>query len=64
MDYDTRTHHSNMDVYDRIQQGDLEQIAIIEAAFLYNAATRPEKFPRLDLPAPQAGRGGRGRGGQ
>ena len=63
MDYDTRTHHSNMDVYDRIQQGDLEQIAIIEAAFLYNAATRPDKFPRLDLPAPQAGRGGRGRGG-
>jgi len=67
MDYDTRTHHSNMDVYDRIQQGDMEQIAIIEAAFLYNAATRPDKFPRLDLPAPTppaGGRGGRGRGGQ
>ncbi len=64
MDYDTRTHHSNMDVYDRIQQADMEQIAIIEADFLYNAATRPEKFPRLDLPAPAAGRGGRGgRGG-
>jgi hypothetical protein len=63
MDYDTRTHHSNMDVYDRIQQGDLEQISIIEAAFLYNAATRPDKFPRLDLPAPvppAGGRGGRG----
>jgi hypothetical protein len=28
---------------------------------VYHAATRPEKFPRLDLPAPQpAGRGGRG----
>jgi carboxypeptidase Q len=65
MDYDTRTHHSNMDVYDRIQQGDLEQIAIIEADFLYNAATRADKFPRLDLPAPvpAGGRGGRGRGG-
>jgi hypothetical protein len=66
MDYETRTHHSNMDVYDRLQPGDLEQISIIEAAFLYNAATRPDKFPRLDLPAPvpPAGRGGRGRGGQ
>jgi hypothetical protein len=64
MDYDTRTHHSNMDVYDRIQQGDMEQIAVIEAAFLYNAAMRPDKLPRIDPPLPQAGRGGRaGRGG-
>ncbi len=66
MDYDTRTHHSNMDVYDRIQQADMEQMAIIEAWFVYNAATRPEKLPRKDLPAaqPENGRGGRGRGGQ
>jgi Zn-dependent M28 family amino/carboxypeptidase len=64
MDYDTRTHHSNMDMYDRIQPADMRQMAIIEAAFVYNAATRPEKLPRVDLPAPQpaAGRGGRGRG--
>jgi carboxypeptidase Q len=61
MDYETRTHHSNMDVYDRIQPADLKQIAVIEAAFVYNAATRPEKLPRKDMPAPQpAGRGGRG----
>ena len=65
MDYDTRTHHSNMDVYERIQQGDMQQMAIIEAAFVYNAATRPEKLPRKDLPAapPAGGRGGRGGGG-
>ena len=65
MDYDTRTHHSNMDVYERIQQGDMEQMAIVEAAFVYNAATRPEKLPRKDLPAPPpaGGRGGRGGGG-
>jgi carboxypeptidase Q len=63
MDYDTRTHHSNMDVYDRIQPADMKQMAIIEAAFVYNAATRPDKLPRTDLPKPQpAGRGG-GRGG-
>ncbi len=58
MDYGTRTHHSNMDVYDRIQQQDMEQMAVIEAAFVYNAATRAEKLPRKDLPAPHAGRGG------
>ena len=60
MDYETRSHHSNMDTYDRIQQADLEQMAVIEAAFVYNAATRPDKLPRKDLPAPQpaGGRGG------
>jgi carboxypeptidase Q len=53
MDYGTRTHHSNMDVYDRIQAADMKQMAIIEASFVYNAATRPDKLPRLDLPAPR-----------
>jgi len=62
MDYNTRTHHSNMDVYDRIQQADMEQMAIIEAAFVYNAATRPEKLPRKELPPPTPPQGGRGRG--
>jgi len=64
MDYDTRTHHSNMDTYERIQQGDMEQMAIVEAAFVYNAATRLEKLPRKDMPAPPqaGGRGGRGGG--
>ena len=63
MDYDTRTHHSNMDVYDRIQQQDMEQMAVVEAAFVYLAATRPDKLPRVDLPAPTPA-GGRGRGGR
>jgi hypothetical protein len=64
MDYETRTHHSNMDTYDRIQQGDMEQMAVIEAAFVYNAAMRPDKLPRKELPAPTpaGGRGGRGGG--
>jgi carboxypeptidase Q len=57
MDYETRTHHSNMDVYDRIQQADMEQMAIVEAVFVYNAATRAEKLPRKDLPTPTQGRG-------
>ena len=61
MDYSTRTHHSNMDVYDRIQATDMLQMTAIEAAFVYNTAVRPEKLPRKPLPPPQpAGRGGHG----
>jgi len=63
MDYNTRTHHSNMDVYDRIQPADMEQMAVIEASFVYNTATRPEKLPRKDLPPPQPPQS-QGRGGQ
>lgn len=44
--YDTRTHHSNMDVYDLAMKGDLMQSAVIMAAFVYNAAMRDEKLPR------------------
>jgi Zn-dependent M28 family amino/carboxypeptidase len=46
MDYDTRTHHSNMDVYDHLSADDLKQIATIVAAFVYNTAQRDEKLPR------------------
>jgi hypothetical protein len=61
MDYGTRTHHSNMDVYDRIQATDLMQMSAIESSFVYLTAVRPEKLPRKPLPPPQpAGRGGRG----
>jgi Zn-dependent M28 family amino/carboxypeptidase len=60
MDYDSRTHHTNMDVYDRIQRADVLQMAAIEASFVYDAATRAEKLPRKPLPKPQpaGGRGG------
>jgi carboxypeptidase Q len=56
MDYDTRTHHSNMDVYDRIQAGDLMQASTIIASFVYNTANRPEMLPRKPLPKPQSER--------
>jgi carboxypeptidase Q len=46
IEYDTRTHHSNQDVFDRIQGDDLKQAATIMAAFLYNTAMRDEKLPR------------------
>jgi hypothetical protein len=50
IEYDTRTHHSNMDVYDRIQADDMKQASVIIAAFVYNAAMRDEKMPRKALP--------------
>jgi len=49
IEYDTRTHHSNQDVFDRIQADDMKQAAIIMAAFVYNAAMRDEKLPRKAL---------------
>jgi carboxypeptidase Q len=50
MDYSTRTHHSNMDVYDRVQAGDMMQCAAIMAAFVYNTAMRPQMLPRVPMP--------------
>jgi Zn-dependent M28 family amino/carboxypeptidase len=50
VEYDTRTHHSNMDVYDRIQADDMKQAATIMAAFVYNTAMRDKKLPRKALP--------------
>ena len=46
IEYNTRTHHSNQDVFDRIQEGDVKQASVVLAAFLYNAAMRDEKMPR------------------
>ena len=44
--YDTRTHHSNQDVYDQIQADDMKQAAVILASFVYNTAMLDEKLPR------------------
>lgn len=52
MEYFTRTHHSNMDVYDRVQPGDMMQCAAIMAAFVYDAATRDQMVPRMPMPKP------------
>lgn len=52
IEYEARTHHSNMDVYDRIQPGDLMQASAIVASFVYHTANRPELLPRKPLPEP------------
>lgn len=54
IEYDTRTHHSNMDVFDRVQAGDMKQASVLMAAFLYNAAQRDDLLPRKPLPPPPA----------
>jgi carboxypeptidase Q len=55
IEYDTRTHHSNMDVYDRLQPEDLKQISVIVAGFVYDAAMRDQMLPRkpIDNPPPK-----------
>ena len=52
LDYESRTHHSNEDVVERLQPADLKQIATVEAIFLYNAAQRDQMLPRKPLPQP------------
>jgi hypothetical protein len=53
LDYMGRTHHSNEDVFERLQAADLKQIATVEAIFLYNAAQRDQMLPRKPLPHPE-----------
>jgi carboxypeptidase Q len=53
LDYGSRTHHSNMDLYERLQPDDLAQAATVEAIFVYNAAMRDRMLPRKPLPHPE-----------
>ena len=53
MDYDTRTHHSDMDTVDRLHKDDLEQGAVLEAIFLWNTSQREEMMPRKPFPHPE-----------
>lgn len=56
LEYNSRTHHSNMDTVDRVQRDAMVQHATVIAVFAYNAAMRDEKLPRKALPRP-TGRG-------
>ena len=49
IEYEARTHHSNMDVYDLLQPEDLKQIAVIVAGFVYDAAMREQMLPRKPI---------------
>jgi len=52
-EYNSRTHHSNMDFYDRVQVEDMKQMATVAAVFAWQAANRDAMLPRK--PAPQGG---------
>ena len=53
LEYNSRTHHSNMDVVDRVQPDDARQMAVVAAVFAYNTAMLDERLPRKPLPRPR-----------
>jgi len=52
LDYGTKIHHTNMDVYDHLIPEDLIQAAVIMASFVYHTAMREKMLPRKPLPEP------------
>jgi hypothetical protein len=45
-EYNSRTHHTNMDFLDRVQPADMKQIATVAAIFVWQTANRDQKLPR------------------
>jgi len=65
-DYNTFTHHTSYDTYERIYEPDMREAAVEEALTLYALANADQMVPRCSaatMPPPPAGRGGAGRGG-
>ncbi len=65
-DYNTYTHHTNFDTYERIYEPDMREAAVEEALTLYSLANADQMLPRCSaatMPPPPAGRGGGGRAG-
>jgi Zn-dependent M28 family amino/carboxypeptidase len=56
MDYNTRTHHSNQDTFDRLVEDDLKKSATIVASFVYHTSERADKLPRKEMPKPAPAR--------
>jgi len=50
MDYFSRTHHSSVDVYDKVQKSDLTQASMVLASFVAHAANRNDMLPRKPMP--------------
>ena len=53
IDYETRTHHTNLDIADYLIEDDLKQAAVVMASVVYHTAMRDEKMPRTPLPQPR-----------
>jgi hypothetical protein len=58
--YSTRTHHSNMDVFDHAVAEDLRQAAVVMASFVWHTAQRTERLPRQPAPPPRPRRAAEG----
>jgi carboxypeptidase Q len=52
LEYNSRTHHSNMDTFDHVQKDDVIQQGAVAAVFAWYAANTPERLPRKPLPKP------------
>ena len=52
-DYETRAHHTNQDLYERLSEPDLEQAAVVLATFVYDAAMSDAMVPRKPIPHPE-----------
>jgi hypothetical protein len=46
LDYNSRTHHSNMDTFDHVQKDDVIQQGAVAAVFAWYAANTAERLPR------------------
>ncbi|HMB80088.1 MAG TPA: M20/M25/M40 family metallo-hydrolase, partial [Vicinamibacterales bacterium] len=53
LNYESKVHHSNMDLYEEAVPDDLKQASAILASFVYHAAMRDAMLPRKPLPKPQ-----------
>jgi hypothetical protein len=53
LEYNSRTHHSNMDTVDHVQAADMKQMATVVAWFAFNTAMRDERLPRKAMPGPR-----------
>jgi hypothetical protein len=53
LDYEARTHHSNLDTVDHLHAADLEQAAVVEAIFVWNTSEREAIMPRKPFPHPE-----------
>ena len=54
LDYGSLTHHTSSDTYDHAVPADLMQASAVIASVVYQAANRPERLPRRELPKPEA----------
>jgi hypothetical protein len=50
LEYNSRTHHSNMDTFDHVQKDDVIQQGAVAAVFAWYAANTPDRLPRKPLP--------------